>query len=329
MNLDRTPQTPPLIKKMPEGVSQPLWSVMIPTYNCIRYLEETLKSVLQQALPEDAMQIEVIDDCSSDGDVEALVYTVGRGRIHYHRKEENSGSLRNFETCINRAKGQLVHILHGDDVVRPGFYTTIERVFNEYPQAGACYSSYDYIDEKGQNVWPIQQLQEGEGIIEDWLEKIARNNLVQPPAMVVKRGVYEHLGSFFAVHYGEDWEMWARIAAHYPVAFSPQHLASYRVHTTNITTRSILTGQNVKDIQKVIRIISDYLPYEKRKTLTAIATRNFALYFAALSDKIYHEHRNRKAAVVQAFMSARMYPTPATLRQVAKILVKCAINYQR
>src|SRR5690606_2310976 len=147
--------------------------------------------------------------------------------------------------------------------------------------------------------------------------------------MVVKREVYEHLGSFFAVHYGEDWEMWARIAAHYPVAYSPHHLASYRVHTTNITTRSILSGQNVRDIQKVIRIITGYLPKEKQRKLSQAATRNFALYFAALPDKIYHEHRKRKAALVQSCMSTRMHPRRQTIGQVAKILVKCVINYRR
>jgi len=329
MNLERTPQTPPLIKKIPADVSRPLWSVMIPAYNCFRFLETTMKSVLQQAMPEDMMQIEVIDDCSIDGDVAALVRKVGKGRIRYFRKEENGGSLRNFETCINRAQGKLVHILHGDDIVLPGFYAAMGRVFDRFPQIGACYSSYDYIDEFGKSVWPIQKLQEHEGIIANWLEKIACNNLVQPPAMVVKREVYEHLGSFFAVHYGEDWEMWARIAAHYPVAYSPHHLASYRVHTTNIITRSILSGQNVRDIQKVIRIITGYLPKEKQRKLSQAATRNFALYFAALSDKIYHEHRKRKAALVQSFMSARMYPRPQTIGQVGKILVKCVINYRR
>jgi glycosyltransferase involved in cell wall biosynthesis len=43
---------------------------MIPVYNCFNYIEITLNSVLQQAPSSELMQIEVIDDCSIDGDVE-------------------------------------------------------------------------------------------------------------------------------------------------------------------------------------------------------------------------------------------------------------------
>jgi Glycosyltransferases, probably involved in cell wall biogenesis len=302
---------------------------MIPVYNCIGYLKDTLESVIQQALPEGQMQIEVIDDCSTDGDVGELVKRIGKGRVRYFRKETNGGSLRNFETCINRARGHWVHILHGDDMVSNGFYAEVQMLFQTYPEIGACFTAYDYINDKNESVWPIQRVQDHKGIIDNWLEKIAVSNVVQPPAVVVKREVYEKLGSFFAVHYGEDWEMWTRIAARYPVGFSPVHLAHYRVHNTNITTRSILSGQNIADVQKVIRIIGSYLPREKSKRLQREATRNFALYFATLSDRIYHEHGHRKAALIQAFLSMRMHLDKVTVRQMTKIMVKCMINYRR
>jgi cellulose synthase/poly-beta-1,6-N-acetylglucosamine synthase-like glycosyltransferase len=53
----------PVIPPVPEGVSRPFWSVMIPTFNCARFLRTTLESVLQQNYPPQAMQIEVVDDC--------------------------------------------------------------------------------------------------------------------------------------------------------------------------------------------------------------------------------------------------------------------------
>ena len=117
MNLVRTPQTPPQIQPITDGGQRPLWSVMIPTYNCIEYLERTLNSVLKQALSSDLMQIEVVDDYSTDGDVEKIVQELGDGRVSFYRQPENRGSLRNFETCINRARGERIHILHGDNAL--------------------------------------------------------------------------------------------------------------------------------------------------------------------------------------------------------------------
>lgn len=329
MNLERTPQAPPKIDPLPDTDTRVVWSVMIPVYNCINYLQETLESVLVQAFPEEVMQIMVVDDCSTDGDVAELVQTVGNGRVGYFRKGKNGGSLRNFESCINMAQGKYVHILHGDDKISPGFYTEMQYLFDEYPQVGACYSSYDHIDYNGQKVWPTELLQENSGIIIDWLGKIACRNLIQPPAIVVKREVYEHLGGFFGVHYGEDWEMWVRIAAHYSVAYSPKLLAHYRVHTTNISTNSILSGQNVRDVQKVINIISGYLPEDRKRKLRNIAAKNFATYFAALSDKIYHDHGNGKAAWRQAYFSLRMHVNKQTIKHAIKILVKRAIGYKK
>ncbi|MGV3762465.1 glycosyltransferase [Parapedobacter sp.] len=329
MDLERTPQVPPAIARLPDSDGRVIWSVMIPVYNCIVYLQEALESVLQQALPADVMQIMVIDDCSTDGDVAELVSAVGKGRVGYFRKDKNSGSLRNFESCINLAKGKYVHILHGDDKVSHGFYAEMQRLFSAYPEVGACYSNFNHIDSNGREVLPAEQLQENSGVIANWLEKIACRNLIQPPAIIVKREVYEQLGSFFAVHYGEDWEMWVRIAAHYSCAYSPKLLAHYRVHTTNISTHSIRSGQNVKDIQKVIDIINDYLPPEKRRLLRNTAKKNFSRYFATLPDKLYHEHRRRRAALMQAYLALKMHVNIWTAKYMVKIIVKCVIGYRR
>ncbi len=83
---DRIPYHPP-IPPVPDGEHRPLWSVMIPTYNCAKYLRETLLSVLAQDPGAEVMQIEVIDDCSTDNPA-AVVEEVGRRmrRNHSHSR---------------------------------------------------------------------------------------------------------------------------------------------------------------------------------------------------------------------------------------------------
>src|SRR5215813_8446370 len=101
MVIDRIPLSPPPVSPLKGGEGRPLWSVMVPVYNCGSYLPQALGSILMQDPGPQLMQIEVIDDCSTDIDVEELVRSIGKGRVVYHRQPQNVGSLRNFETCLN------------------------------------------------------------------------------------------------------------------------------------------------------------------------------------------------------------------------------------
>lgn len=324
---NRIPPSPPVITPVSPAEKRPLWSVLIPTYNCIDWLRQTLESVLVQDPGPEKMQIEVVDDYSTDGDVSALVQEIGKGRIGFFRQEKNRGSLRNFETCLNRSKGYLVHLLHGDDLVLEGFYKEVEKLFIQFPQAGAAFTRYAYIDEKNDITPPGKELLNEPGIIGDFLLQIAQKQLLQAAAMVVRRSVYEHLGSFFAVHYGEDWEMWTRIAAHYPVAYSPTCLALYRGgqgHIASITSNSLKTGQNIRDITTVIEIVQNYLPKEKRKSLKRIAVKNFSRAYAKASNRIYLH--NPKAAFVQANGALRMNQDAKTIYWVMKLYLLHFLN---
>nr|WP_245327758.1 glycosyltransferase [Hymenobacter fodinae] len=300
---------------------------MIPSYNCSSYLEVALRSVLQQAPSAEKMQIEVVDDCSTDADVSSLVAELGQGRVLFFRQEQNVGSLRNFETCINRAQGQLVHILHGDDFVAEGFYAEQEQLFARFPGTGAAFTNFLYVDEHGDSIQAPQGLLTEPGILPNWVTTLAQGQRVQFPAMVVKRAVYEHLGSFYGVHYGEDWEMWTRIAASYPVAHSPRALAMYRVHTNNITSTTYLSGQCIRDTSIVIELIQQYLPREQRADLRNICRRNYALYYAETANKLYKITRNRKAALKQAYDALRLDFNPVTFKLFSKLCIKTLIRY--
>src|SRR5690606_21567073 len=120
------------------------------------------------------------------------------------------------------------------------------------------FTGFWHFNEEMKTQYPNEFISEQPGIANNWLEIIAAGQKLQPPSIVVKRTVYEQLGGFFGVHYGEDWEMWVRIAAHYPVGHSPKRLARYRIQRNNISSAYFLSGQHIKDISKVINTIQQY-----------------------------------------------------------------------
>lgn len=285
-------------------------------------------SILSQDPGPDKMQIEVIDDHSTDADVEALVLEIGKGRVGFFRQEKNVGSLRNFETCLNRSTGQLIHLLHGDDKVREGFYEEVEMLFQQFPEAGAAFTGYFHIGEKGEILYPHKALTNKIGTIDNWLYIIAQSQQIQPPAIVVKRKVYEQLGGFFGIHYGEDWEMWVRISTKFPVVHSPRRLAEYRIHASNITSNYFLSGQNMQDISQAIDTIQGYLPEDKKKELKRLARKNYSIYFAKTTDMVYHGYKTPRQALIQAKTAFAMHRNRITFYFICKIYFKLFIRYK-
>jgi glycosyltransferase involved in cell wall biosynthesis len=251
---------------------------MIPTHDCAPYLRPTLASVLSQDPGPELMQIEVVDDASSDRP-EAVVEELGGGRVGFFRQPHNVGHVANFNTCLARSRGQVVHLLHGDDCVRDGFYAAMGRLLEAEPTAGAAFCRYIAFDEHGDWSSIAALEQRSAGLIPDWLEKIAVGQRLQTPCMVVRRDVYERLGGFDRRPrgLGEDWEMWVRIAAHYPVAYEPTPLALYRVHSPSLSGRMLRTGENVTDLRRVIEINREHFPPAQADEIARRALRETAV----------------------------------------------------
>ncbi len=300
---------------------------MIPVYNCSQFLPETLESVLIQAMAEAEMQIEVVDDASTDTDVEALVRRVGKGRISYFRQTQNVGSLRNFETCINRSRGHLIHLLHGDDRVRPGFYKELDQLFQQYPEVAAAFCRFGYMNENSQNLFnhPIEAPEPG--VLSDWLLKISQNNRIQYAAIAVKREVYEQLGCFYGITYGEDWEMWVRIARHYLIAYTPHILADYRRHSNSISGNKHAYGEYFLDLELAMSYIQQHLPSQQRQELLKKSRKYHSHHGMYIADEVWHTAHNRKMTLSFIKQLLHMHKDYKLYGKIAKLLLKIAINY--
>ena len=295
---------------------------MIPAYNCIEYLKEALQSVLDQDPGKDVMQIQVVDDCSTDGDIGKLVQDMGKGRVEYFRQEQNVGSVRNFETCLNNSRGKIVHLLHADDKVKNGFYKKLGSLLERFPEAGAAFCNYDYIGKKSQLLYVNTPETDHDTLLKDHLFTMAERCSVQYVSIAVKREVYEKEGGFFGVIYGEDWEMWARIAKTHAFAYTPENLAAYRIHDANISANSFRTGANIRDISQVIERIGTYLPSKVRDQITRKARRHYARYLLSTSEFIWHMSRDKKTVFGQVAGALSLHKDAFVMLKAAKIYAK-------
>jgi glycosyltransferase involved in cell wall biosynthesis len=251
---------PPVIPPLKEaGSPRPFWSVMIPTYNPrSNFLEETLTSVLQQDPGPDQMQIEVVDDGSNDDTASEVTRRVGAGRVIFHHESENQGLANSWNRCVERARGDWVHILHQDDIVLPGFYDFLRKGAEEN-NAVAIFCRHAIANSNGHWIQLSELHRESAGQLDDWHAKITAQQLIQCAAIAVRRRVYEQLGGFLPqLHYVPDWEMWQRIASQFPVCFEPSILACYRLHSNSATSRLRLDAADTREVREMIDLTMTY-----------------------------------------------------------------------
>jgi hypothetical protein len=296
--------------------SKPFWSVMIPTYNPDQYLRVAIESVVNQPNGIGEMQIEVVDDCSDRVDVWRMVHGQFGDRVGFYRRPNRGGLAANWNDCVERAQGRWVHILHQDDYVLPGFYRKLRSGIDREPAIGAAFCRHILMDKDGH--WlSIAALQGREaGILDDWLERIASNQLIQTPAIVVRRDVYEAVGGYSPeLIFTLDWDMWKRIAVKYPYWYEPQPLACYRTHAGSETSRLTLSGLDLADAGKSISMSRAILPPKLADRASRAAGEAFALYGIEVSRQLMREGHFR-AALTRVGQALKLRASRKVIQQV-------------
>jgi glycosyltransferase involved in cell wall biosynthesis len=226
-------------------------------------------------VPSDS-QVVVVDDASTD-DPRGVVDRLGGSLVTYVRHEPALGAVGNFNRCVELAQGELVHLLHGDDAVAPGFYAAMDEAMAD-PRVLAAVCRTEYIDEAGRTIRTTRSERHGTGPWSDALKVLAVSNRVRPPGIVVRRTAYELLGGFRSdLPHAADWEMWTRIAAAGPVWFVDRPLACYQVRHSSDTAARVRTGDNIRERVDAIRLISGLVDPVQRR-----ATRRKALAYSSV-----------------------------------------------
>jgi glycosyltransferase involved in cell wall biosynthesis len=243
--------------------TRPRWSVVIPVHNCADFLAQALPEVLGQLGDRDDAEIIVVDDNSRD-DPGGVVERLGRGRVRYSANPEHLGAIGTFNRCLLLASGELVHLLHGDDAVLPGFYAAMERALADPAVVAAVCRSRD-VDADGATLYVTRSYRLGTGVWTDAVESLAAANRVRAPGIVVRRAAYEAAGGYRTdLPHAADWEMWTRLAAHGPVVFVDEVLSCYRRHDGSDTSTRVRTGENVRERVTAIGVVGGYVPPDRR-----------------------------------------------------------------
>jgi len=313
----------------PVSVSErPFWSVMIPTYRPRPdYLERAISSVIADLPPGKDVQIEIVDDASTEFDAAAFVRRIGAAGIATSRNPERRGLAGNWNACVARARGHWVHLLHQDDFVRPGFYAAMRRGIEAVPELGAAFCDCYFVSPDGLARRYTLVRERDPGVLRDWVRHVFVQLAIQTAAVVVRRDVYEALGGYDDdFTYVLDWDMWKRIAVRYPFWYEPRPLACYQLHRSSQTSRLRRTGRNIAEIAASIERSSPLLDAVTAARVTRDARRAYSVFSLENVFESLLRDRDVEAAVAQLREARRLAPLTDIVRALARLALRSAVR---
>ena len=211
---------------------KPLVSIITPSFNQAQFLEEAMRSVLEQDYPN--LEYWVMDAKSTDASLELIKrYS---DRLTGWVSEKDKGQADGINKGINRSQGEIVAWLNSDDRYLPGAVSSAVAFFQKHPAAAFVYSDVESIDEAGKS---FNLMRYGRWKLADLMQF----NIIGQPGVFMNHQVLDKAGYLdLNYHYLLDHHLWLRMASLAdPVYAQGQVWAQARVHSK---------AKNVADAEK-------------------------------------------------------------------------------
>lgn len=246
-------------------MTHPRISAVIPAYNSSGFLLRAINSILNQTQPVD--EIIIVDDGSTDETKKVL------GRLDHqivYIYQDNAGPSVARNKGIECAKGDWIAFLDADD---QWVHTKIEKQLQLIKKnPGLAFVAGDMAEINTRMEITVPSVLDKHGLksffeknqdlsVPDAMNLLLKKNFIPTGTVLVKKEVITSVGSFNPkIRYGEDLELWAKVAATYPMACMPEVLMLRTRHETNATSA---TENMLKDLIQVMLSLKEWIKLNK------------------------------------------------------------------
>jgi len=253
--------------------SEPLISIITPSFNSAKYIETTIKSVINQSYKN--FEYIIIDGGSNDGTVEIIEKY--QDKLSYWVSEPDQGMYQAVNKGLARAKGSIIAYLNSDDIYYPNTLKIVVNFFNRNDKISLVYGRLDFIDKN--NNW-LYTLNYPKFFI--YLFMRANFSTIGQPASFW-RGNMSMENKLFDedLKLASDFDFFIRIGRSYKVSYFPEVLAAFRIHNEQMTERYSKTAYDEINI-----IHKRYFPNEL-KIKNYLIRSIYKLFFKAINIKAY------------------------------------------
>lgn len=221
----------------------PVVSVIVPTYNRLRLLKETVSSILSQTYA--GFELIIVDNMSTDG-TEAFIKSIDDKRVRYFRNPNNGVIAVNRNLGIKNAGGRLIAFCDDDDLWLKDKLETQVRYMEANPDTGLCFG---YAEDFGPSATSgLLRFSKKESDSISSFESLFLGNKIATLTVMVRKVCLDNVGLFdenpelMAL---EDYDLWLRIARRYKIACVGQILGRYRIHPASVSRNEVLENKKL------------------------------------------------------------------------------------
>ncbi len=222
-----------------EAAPVPLVSIVIPAFNAERHIAETLGSIAAQSLRD--FEVVVVDDGSTDGTVDTVFQFADRLPLVVHR-QPNAGPAAARNRGIRAARGRYCAFLDSDDLMLPERLAAQVEVLAAQPDLGLVHTDLMTFDDRGVIHHSRRAFSNPcGGMVLDRLlmdNFITTSTVMAPTSRLVEAGLFGE-----GRRISEDFELWLRMAARWPIAYVDRPLVQYRRRPGSLSDDKLTTAQ--------------------------------------------------------------------------------------
>jgi glycosyltransferase involved in cell wall biosynthesis len=235
----------------------PKVSIIIPTYNRADLMPRAVNSVLNQIFKD--FELIIIDDGSTDNTKQVVdEFQKKDKRIKYIWQENSGTPSKPKNTGIKNSYGEYIAFLDSDDEWLPKKLKKQLNVFKNSKKEDLGFVGCNalIVNEKTGTETVYNMPLYNDKI---FFEKLLKNNFIwSSSGALVKKEVFEKIGLFDEkLKYGEDWDMWIRIAQKYNFDFVPEVLFKYYIHSSSVTNTTPVRKKD-KDLMYIFDKHKEY-----------------------------------------------------------------------
>lgn len=249
----------------------PFFSIIIPLYNKENYIQEALKSILNQRFQD--FEIIIVNDCSTDKSLEK-VKEINSEKIRFINHEKNKGLSATRNTGIRNAKAQFVVFLDADDSWKPQFLEKIKILVDTFPEVSLFATSYVEIFPGNLEVHPSvnkSDLKKDEMyLITDFFARNNQQPLYNHSSLCLNKNIFDVIGYYDEnINFSEDVDFNIRANGFSHLAFYNSDEVGYTIFSENQITTSSIKGKKIPDLNKYLDlekenpVLKKYIDFER------------------------------------------------------------------